>query len=91
MPRKLPEEMGGQKLVPLCLASKQSEARQIESALDKAGIDYTFEIAPIAGRSVLSIVFGSIRRGVMFLVADAEAERGLEILEQAGLSRLIIK
>ena len=91
MPRRLPEEMEGLKLVPLCLASRQSEASQIESTLDKAGMDYTFEITPVAGRSVLGIVFGSIRKGVMFLVSEADFARGLELIEEAGLSHLIVK
>ena len=91
MPRKLPEEMEGQKLVPVCLASRQSEAVQIESVLDGAGIDYTFEIAPVAGRSILSIIFGSIKKGVMFLVPEPDFEKAAGLLEGAGLSHLIIR
>ena len=91
MPRRLPEEMEGQKLVPICIASRQSEARQVESALDAAGIDYTFEITPVAGRSVLSIVFGSLRKGVMFLVSEEYYEKGLAVLEKAGLADLIVR
>ena len=90
MPRRLPEEFGGKELVPLCLASKLADAKEIESVLDKAGIDYTFEITPISGKSILSILFGGIRKGVMFLVLSGQYEFCRSLLEKAGLSNLII-
>ena len=91
MTRRLPEELEGKKLVPLCLAVKISEARNIESVLDRAGIEYTFEIAPVQGKSILSIVFGSIRNGVMFLVKSEQYEDCRSLLENAGFHNLIIE
>lgn len=94
MPRRLPEEFEGKELVPLCLASKLADAKEIESVLDKAGIDYTFytfEIRPISGKSILSILFGGIRKGVMFLVLSGQYEFCRSLLEKAGLSNLIIE
>ncbi len=83
--------MENEKLVPLCLAARLQDSRRIESALDKAGIDYTFEITPITGRSILGIIFGSIKKGVMFLVPEAVYEDCLKLLDEAGLSALIIR
>jgi len=91
MPRRSPEEFEGKELVPLCLASKLADAKEIESVLDKTGIDYTFEIAPISGKSILSILFGGIRKGVMFLVLSGQYEFCRSLLEKAGLSNLIIE
>ena len=91
MPRHLPEEMGNEKLAPLCLAANLKDSRLIESVLDGAGIDYTFEIAPISGKSILGIIFGSMKKGVMFLVPEGVHEKCLTLLEDAGLSNLIIK
>lgn len=39
-----------------------SEAKAIESVLDRNGIDYTFEIVEYSGRSVLSILFGGVKK-----------------------------
>jgi len=89
--RRLPEELEGKKLVPLCLAIKIAEAKNVESVLDRAGIEYTFEITPIQGKSILSIVFGSIRKGVMFLVKSEQYEDSRSLLENAGLHNLIIE
>lgn len=36
----------------LCLAAKLNEARKIEEILDKANMDYTFEISPFMGISI---------------------------------------
>ncbi len=91
MPRRLPEELKGKKLIPLCLAVKLTEAKNIESVLDKAGIEYTFEITPVHGKSIISIVFGSIRKGVMFLVKSEQYEFCRSLLERAGLYHLIIE
>ena len=55
MSKKLPEEFEGKELVPLCLATKLEEAKEIEGILDRAGIDYTFEIAPVTEQSVFGI------------------------------------
>ena len=91
MPRRSPEEFEGKELVPLCLASKLADAKELESVLDKAGINYTFEITPISGKSTLSILFGGIRKGVMFLVLSGQYEFCRSLLEKAGLSNLIIE
>ena len=91
MTRRLPEEFAGEKLVPLCLAVKLAEAKKIELVLDRAGIEYTFEITPVQGKSILSLVFGSIRKGVMFLVKIEQYEDCRSLLENAGLYNLIIE
>ena len=91
MARRLPEELEGEKLVPLCLAVKIVEAKTIEVVLDRAGIEYTFEITPVQGKSILSIVFGSIRKGVMFLVKLDQYEDCRSLLAHAGLNHLIIE
>lgn len=91
MPRRLPEELEGKELVPLCLASKLADAKKIESVLDGANIDYTFEITPVSGKSILSILFGGITKGVMFLVLSEQYELCRSLLEKAGLSSLVIE
>jgi hypothetical protein len=91
MTRRLPEELEGKKLVPLCLAVKLADAKNIESVLDRAGIEYTFEITPVQGKSILSLVFGSIRKGVMFLVKIEQYEDCRSLLENAGFDYLIIE
>lgn len=91
MVRRLPEELEGKKLVPLCLAAKLKDAKNIESALDKAGIEYTFEITPIHRKSILSILFGTIRKGVTFLVQSEYYEYSRSVLEKAGLYNLILE
>jgi hypothetical protein len=90
VPRRLPEEMEGKELVPLCLAIKLVDAKSIESVLDKTGIEYTFEITPINGKSILSILFGNIKKGVMFLVESKQYEYCRSALEKAGLYHLIL-
>ena len=91
MPRRLPEEFEVNKLVPLCLALKIAEAKNIESVLDKAGIEYTFELTPVHGKSIFSILFGSIKNGVMFLVKSEQYEVSKSLLDNAGLHGLIIQ
>ncbi len=90
MPRKLPEEFKGKELAPLCLASTPDEAKKIESVLDGAGIDYTFEITPILNASVFSILFSTAHEGVMFLVLSGQYGFCVNLLEKAGISKLII-
>ncbi len=65
MPRRLPEELVGKELLPLCVAANLYDAKRIEATLDRAGIDYTFEITSITGKSILGILFGSAKDGVM--------------------------
>jgi hypothetical protein len=90
MPRRLPEELEGKELRPLCIAVKTSEAEEIEAVLDRAGIDYTFEITAVAGMSILRILFGNIRKGVMFLVPVERHGFTKGLLEKNGLSRLLV-
>jgi len=87
--RRLPEEFEGKELVPLCLATKLEEAKEIEGVLDGAGIDYTFEIAPVTEQSVFSILFGADKKGVLFLVVPEQLEFCADLLQKAGLERLI--
>jgi hypothetical protein len=89
--RLLPDELKGKELVPLCIAAKPGEAKEIEAALDRAGIDYTFEITPFSEESFFGVVFGGIKKGVMFLVEEDKYEFCLGLLERAGLSRLIVE
>jgi hypothetical protein len=91
MPRRLPEELAGRKLVPVAVAANLPDAKKIEAVFDRAGLDYTFEISPVAGRSILSIVFGSVKKGVVFLVAVENKQLALELLEREGLSELIME
>lgn len=44
MGRCLPEELEGRSFAPLCVAVRPAEARAVEAVLDRAGMDYTFEI-----------------------------------------------
>lgn len=90
MPRRLPEEFEGKELSPLCFASKIDEAKEIESVLDKEGMDYTFEITPYTRQGVFSILFGGAKEGVMFLVPPENLDPCRDVLIRAGLSHLII-
>ena len=63
----------------------------IESVLDGANIDYTFEITPARGRSIFDIIFGTVKQGVMFLVHSDQYEFCKTLLEKANLSYLIIE
>lgn len=90
MSRKLPEEFEGKELVPLCIASKLSEAKKIESVLDREGIEYTFEIVEYSGRSVLSILFGGVKEGVIFKVLKGQYDFCREFLAKEGLEKNII-
>lgn len=91
MARKIPEEFEGKELAPLCLASTPHEAQEIERALDDAGMDYTFDITPLSQEGVFSILFGSPKEGVMFLVPTETFESCIKLLAEAGLSYLIIE
>jgi hypothetical protein len=87
----LPEELEGKELSPLCLASKIDEAKEIESVLDRAGMDFTFEITPFTQKGVIGILFGGVKEGVMFLVPSGKYETCKTIVVSAGLSHLIIE
>lgn len=91
MSRRMPEEFEGKELEPLCMAMRFSEAREIEAVLDRAGIDYTFEISPVTGGSVLSVLLGGPKKGVMFLVLTKQHELSRKLLEEAGLSGLLVE
>ena len=91
MPRQLPEYFKEKELAPLCLAVNRNEARRIESVLDGSAIDYTFEITSTAKRGLLSILFGSLKKGVMFLVPAEQCQFCKNLLEKAGLSYLVVK
>jgi len=89
--RKLPEEFEGKELAPLCLASTPQEAEEIEKTLDEAGMDYTFDITPLPREGVFSVLFGSPKEGVMFLVPTEDFDSCITLLDKAGLSHLVIE
>lgn len=91
MPRKMPEEFEGREIYPLCVTTRLDDAKRIESSLDKAGIDYTFEITPVTGGSIMGILFGSNKDGVMFLVLSEQLDFCRELLIKEGLSENIIE
>ncbi len=91
MARKLPEEFQGRELAPLCLASTPQEAEEIEKALDGAGIDYTFDITPLSQDGIFSLLFGSPKEGVLFLVTTDDFDLCLKLLNEAGLSHLAVE
>jgi hypothetical protein len=88
--RRLPEELTGVELEPLCVATRFSEAGRVEATLDAAGIDYTFEITPVQSRGVLSMLFGAVKKGVMFLVPRSQRAHCVELLMKEGLSNLLV-
>lgn len=89
--RIIPEEFKGKELAPLCLASTPHEAEEIEKALNKAGMDYTFDITPLPQEGVFNMLFGSPKEGVMFLVPTENFGSCVKLLAEAGLSHLIIE
>jgi len=90
MARRLPEELSGRSLAPLCVAVKPAEARAVEAVLDRAGIDYTFEITEVMSRSFLRIFFGTPKKGVMFLVPEEHYEFSRGLFEKNGISHLLV-
>jgi len=88
---RLPEELNDRTLVPLCLVKKFKEARMVEALLDSKSIDYTVETTPAPAQSVFSILFGSSRRGVLFLVPDDRYESSVTLLVDSGLSYLVVE
>jgi hypothetical protein len=87
MGRRLPEELEGKELVPLCLVDNTEDAEKVEAILDANDIDYTFEITGVAG-GFFSIILGGFRNGVMFLVYSSQYEFTRGLLRKAGLSNL---
>jgi hypothetical protein len=90
MTRRLPQELENEELIPLCLALRISDAKRIESVFDNAAIDYTFEITPVTAKSILGILFGSTKKGVMFLVPSEKYEFCRDLLTNEGLSHFIV-
>jgi hypothetical protein len=90
MAKRLPEELEGEDILPLCLASKLSDAKKIESVLNKAHIDYTFELTPIT-HGITNIVVGGMPNNVMFFVLSEKYPLCTNLLENAGLSSLLIE
>jgi hypothetical protein len=91
MPRRLPQEFEGKELVPIFLATKLNEAQEIEEALDKAEIEYTFEITRITGQSLFGVLFGAHKKGILFLIPPEKHECCLNMIQGTGLERLIVK
>lgn len=90
MARRHPDELEGEELTPLAIAARRGDARRIEEALDRSGVDYTFEITEVVGKSVMSILFGSLKKGVMFLVRRADYGTSRDSLQSAGLGGLLV-
>lgn len=90
MAKRLPEELAGTDILTLCLASKLSDAKKIESVLDNAHIDYTFELKPIT-HGITNIAVGGIPNNVMFFVYSEQHKLCIGLLEEADLSSLLIE
>ena len=90
MAKRLPEELKNVDILPLCLASKLSDAKKIEFVLDRADIDYTFELTPIT-HGITNIVVGGMPNNVMFFVLSEKHQLCMNLLEKAGLSSLLIE
>jgi len=91
MSKRLPEEFEGNELVPLCLATKLHDAQTIETILDKAEIDYTFEITRVTGQSLFCVLFGTQKKGILFLVSPEKHEYCLNQIQGNRLERLIVE
>jgi hypothetical protein len=89
MPKRLPEELTGKDLLPLCLASKLSQAKHIEEVLDQANIDYTFELTYVT-HGVPNVMLGGMHQNVMFFVQAKEYEDCKKLLEKTGLSSALV-
>ncbi|MEJ2183430.1 MAG: hypothetical protein P8Y66_07890 [Nitrospirota bacterium] len=89
MSRRLPEEFKDETLAPLSVASRLGEARQVEAVLDEAGVDYTVDIVELASTGVMGILFGSVKKGVMFLVPEERRAFCRDLLVRAGLEGLL--
>ena len=89
MPKKLPEEMDGEDLLPLCLAAKLADAQKIESVLDRADIEYTFELTPLT-HGCDNLLTGGIRPNVLLFVPAPRYAHCRTLLHNAKLSSLIV-
>jgi hypothetical protein len=88
--RRLPADFEGKEMEALAVAARSDDAQKIEAALDAADIEYTFEITELVQQSVLGILFGAVKEGVMFLVPASHYEFSKTALRDAGLSRLLV-
>lgn len=79
MPRVAPEVFGDRKLVRVYIAMKMAEARLVEDVLQTHPFDYTVLVEP-AGRTL----FGSVRHGAVFCVAEEHRTLCAELLTRAG-------
>ena len=68
------------------LARSLGEARRIETLLTDQGVHYVTQVEVLGSTSL----FGSLRHGVGFYVAAAQAEHCRGSLEQAGYSRGLV-
>ncbi len=67
------------------IASRMSEARQVEEVLRRVGIDYAVEVAPYRTRRFGLLPIG--RRAAMFYVMTVQARFCRQALERAGLKQ----
>ena len=81
--------MQHEELLPLCVVAKLADAKKIESVLDRAGINYTFELTPLTHGSE-NLVTGGIRYNVMFYVPAPKLEHCIILLDTAGLSSFTV-
>jgi hypothetical protein len=88
--RRLPEDFEGKEMAGLAVAARSDDAEKIEDALNAAGAEYTFEITELLQQSVLGILFGAVKEGVMFLVPTENYDFCKTLLIDAGLSRLLV-
>ena len=82
--------MREKELLPLCLAAKLGDAENIESVLDGADIEYTFEFTPFTHGSD-NLITGGIRYNVMFFVPARQHQFCCALLSTAGLSSLVVE
>lgn len=75
------EAFDGRTLARVFIALKLAEARLAEETLAGHGVDFVVLVEP-AGRSL----FGSVRQGAVFCVADEQSETCAELLTQVGLA-----
>ena len=88
--RRLPEDFEGKALTGLAVAARTGDADKIEQALNTAGIEYTFELTELVQQSVLGILFGAVKEGIIFLVPTEHHDFSKTLLIDAGLSHLLV-
>ena len=85
MTRVDPETL--QDAVIIYLASSLSAARAVEDLLTTRGVNYAVEVQSL-GRTTL---FGSIRHGAAFYVANAQAADVRAVLRETNLARGVVE